>query len=74
MSLEDTLSPQKDLMNLQQGDCIHLEHGEELFQVIGVDYQHEKCWIRHWPLLPKGSPVFEISIQKIVCPSNLRQE
>ncbi len=51
--------------NLSQGDCIQLLDEENLFQVIGVDSEHEKCWVRRWPLLPSGSPVFEISMQQI---------
>ncbi len=53
------------LKNLTQGDCIQLLEEESLFQVIGVDQEHEKCWVRKWPILPSGSPVFEISIQQI---------
>ncbi len=53
------------MMALHQGDCVQLLSGEELFQVIGVDNQRKKCWVRRWPLLPKGSPVFEISMQQI---------
>ena len=52
-------------MTLHQGDCVQLTSDEGVFQVIGVDDKHKKCWIRRWPLLPKGSPVFEISIQQI---------
>ncbi len=53
------------LENLNQGDCIQLLEEESLFQVIGVDKEHEKCWVRKWPMLPSGSPVFEISIKQI---------
>ncbi len=52
-------------LELHQGDTIHLRASKDLFQVIGVDDKHERCWVRRWPLLPKGSPVFEISIQQI---------
>ncbi len=58
----------KESMNpetLNQGDWVQLSNNENLFQVIGIDNEHEKCWVRQWPLLPKGSPVFEISIQQI---------
>ncbi len=55
----------QEVMDLHQGDCIQLLTSEDLFQVIGVDDQHKKCWVRRWPLLPKGSPVFEISMQQI---------
>ena len=51
--------------NLTQGDCIQLLNEENLFQVIGVDSEHEKCWVRQWPLSASGSPVFEISMQQI---------
>ena len=52
-------------MSLNQGDCIHLQSSKDLFQIIGIDDKHEKCWVRRWPLLPNGSPVFEISMQQI---------
>ncbi len=52
-------------MPINQGDCVQLTSVEGVFQVVGVDNDHNKCWLREWPLLPKGSPVFEISTQKI---------
>tara|TARA_B100000214_G_C23877274_1_gene585547 strand:+ start:468 stop:686 length:219 start_codon:yes stop_codon:yes gene_type:complete len=51
--------------NIHQGDCVYLKNQEELFQVLGIDNAHKKCWVRQWPLNPNGSPVFEISIQQV---------
>ena len=51
--------------NITQGDCVYLKNQEELFQVLGIDNAYEKCWVREWPLNPKGSPVFEISIKQV---------
>ena len=62
------------MMDLHQGDCVQLSSGEELFQVIGVDDAHKKCWLRRWPLLPEGSPVFEISMQQIASSSSEMKE
>ena len=56
---------QMTLDHLSQGDCIQLLNEEDLFQVIGIDSKHQKCWVRQWPILPAGSPVFEISIEQI---------
>ncbi len=56
---------QMTLDSLRQGDCIQLLHEEAQFQVIGIDSKHKKCWVRQWPILPSGSPVFEVSIQQI---------
>ena len=53
------------LESLRQGDCIKLLNEESQFQVIGIDNKHQKCWVRQWPILPSGSPVFEISIRQI---------
>ncbi len=50
---------------LHQGDCVQLLNEDKLFQVIGIDCKHEKCWVRQWPLSHAGSPVFEVSIQEI---------
>jgi len=53
------------IKNINQGDCVYLKNQEELFQVLGIDNSHEKCWVREWPLNPNGSPVFEISIKQV---------
>ena len=53
------------LESLRQGDCIKLLDEESQFQVIGIDNKHQKCWVRQWPILPSGSPVFEISLKEI---------
>ena len=54
-----------NLREVSQGDCVYIKDKEDIFQVIGVDYRHQKCWVRRWPLLAHGSPVFEISIQQV---------
>ena len=51
--------------NIHQGDCVYLKNQKELFQVLGINNSYEKCWVREWPLNPKGSPVFEISIKQV---------
>ena len=51
--------------NINQGDCVYLKNQKKLFQVLGIDNAYEKCWVREWPLNPKGSPVFEISIKQV---------
>ena len=55
----------KEIKSINQGDCVYINNQEELFQVLGIDNAYEKCWVREWPLNPKGSPVFEISITKV---------
>ncbi len=55
----------KQLEAINQGDCISLVDKKDLFQVIGIDNKHKRCWVRKWPLHPHGSPVFEISIKQI---------
>jgi|GEM_PF-176481 hypothetical protein len=53
-------------MDLHQGDCIRIDSSTDLFQVIGVDNAHNRCWVRRWPLQPKGgSRVFEVPLQQI---------
>ncbi len=58
-------SDTQERIEIQQGDCVQLINMEGLFQVIGIDDEHKRCWLRRWPLLPKGSPVFEFPIQQI---------
>jgi hypothetical protein len=52
-------------MTVHQGDCVHLTKDDHLYQVIGVDVPHNRCWVRRWPLARHGSPVFEISLQQV---------
>ncbi|MCP9926516.1 hypothetical protein [Cyanobium sp. CH-040] len=48
-----------------QGDCVRLVADDHLYQVIGVDDRHDRCWLRRWPLARHGSEVFEISLQQV---------
>ncbi|BEV36578.1 hypothetical protein [Synechococcus sp. M16CYN] len=51
---------------IHQGDCVNLDQDKNTYQVIGVDRDHDRCWVRRWPIEPQGgSPVFEISLQRI---------
>ena len=53
-------------MEIHQGDQINLLADQHTYQVIGVDGDHNRCWVRRWPIDPKnGSPVFEVSLQQI---------
>ena len=54
---------------INQGDCVKLVNDKDLFQVIGVDDNHKKCWVRRWPLLTNGSPVFEIPTSHVITQS-----
>ncbi len=62
-----TFKEGRSSINLNLGKCIKLVDDENVFQVIGIDYKQQKCWIRRWPLLASGSPVFEISFNQIAC-------
>ena len=58
-------SESRSVMRLHQGDCIKLRSDAGLFQVIGIDDDHDRCWVRQWPLKPQGSPVFEVALDQI---------
>lgn len=60
------LSDQQETMTIHQGDCVSLNSDDATYQVIGVDGEHDRCWLRRWPLeADGGSPVFEISLDQI---------
>ena len=60
--LEEGVNP----MTVHQGDCVNLDSDDDTYQVIGVDGDHDRCWVRRWPLQSnEGSPVFEISLERI---------
>ena len=50
---------------LHQGACVTLDSGDEMYQVIGIDDHHNRCWLRRWPLSRQGSEVFEISLHQV---------
>ena len=33
-------------MSIHQGDCVNLNRDEDTYQVIGVDGDHDRCWVR----------------------------
>jgi hypothetical protein len=60
-------------MEFHQGDCIRLAAppsadtsgspvDNQLYQVISIDPDGGRCWLRRWPMAPKGSPVFELDL------------
>ena len=67
-----SLSGRTPSMLIHQGDCINLRrsdgsHEAGTFQVIGIDDQNDRCWIRRWPIAAEGgSPVFEVPMERIV--------
>ena len=62
-------SESRTAMRHHQRDCITLRSDAGLFQVIGIDGDHDRCWVRQWPLKPQGSPVFEVPLDQITSPS-----
>ena len=62
-------SESRSVMKLHQGDCITLRTDAGLFQVIGIDGDHGRCWVRQWPLKSQGSPVFEVPLNQITPPA-----
>ena len=60
----------KGNQDINQGDCVSIINYKDIFQVIGIDLNHDKCWVRKWPLQQNGSPVFEISTNDIEYKSN----
>ena len=67
-----TATPTIPQVHPHQGDCIRLAGDEQLYQVIGVDAPHDRCWLRAWPLGRHGSQVFEISLQQVMATSHHR--
>ena len=60
------LQASPNAMSIHQGDCGNLDRDENTYQVIGIDGDHDRCWLRRWPIEPQGgSPVFEISLNQI---------
>ena len=60
------LSTGAEAMCIHQGDCVSLNSDQETYQVISIDGDHDRCWVRRWPLQrSEGSPVFEISLERI---------
>tara|TARA_Y100001968_G_C19124116_1_gene603371 strand:+ start:139 stop:345 length:207 start_codon:yes stop_codon:yes gene_type:complete len=56
---------EKSIHEVNQGDCVRLTSSKSLFQVIGIDNIHNKCWVREWPMVENGAKVFEIHTKEI---------
>lgn len=53
------------IQSLHPGACVTVDADEQIYQVIGVDDHHNRCWLRRWPLARTGSEVFEIALQRV---------
>ncbi|MCP9809212.1 hypothetical protein KBY58_07170 [Cyanobium sp. HWJ4-Hawea] len=60
-----SISCPSQIKSLLQGACVTVDADDQLYQVIGVDDSHNRCWLRRWPLTRSGSEVFEISLQRV---------
>jgi len=58
-------------MTVQPG-CVVRIHGradapasDALYEVVSVEEDDLRCWVRRWPLARHGSPVFELPLGQV---------
>jgi len=48
-------------MTLQQGTFVRLSGKDDsIYQILSVDDDGDRCWVRRWPLSKHGSPPFAV--------------
>jgi hypothetical protein len=53
-------------MTLQQGTFVRLAGKDDsIYQVLSIDDDGDRCWVRRWPLSKQGSPPFAVPQQQL---------
>jgi hypothetical protein len=53
-------------MTLQQGTFVRLAGKDDsIYQVLTIDDDGDRCWVRRWPLSKQGSPPFAVPQQQL---------
>jgi hypothetical protein len=51
---------------LQQGQIVQLtSNPDQAYQVLGIDQETDRCWVRRWPLSRHGSPAFAVALNQV---------
>ncbi|MCT0200583.1 hypothetical protein KQ313_12965 [Synechococcus sp. CS-1325] len=53
-------------MTLQQGAFVQLtSKGDTTYQILSIDDDGDRCWVRRWPLSKQGSPPFAVPMNQL---------
>lgn len=51
---------------LKQGSFVRLaSKGDTTYQVLSLDADADRCWLRRWPLSRQGSPPFSVPLHQL---------
>jgi len=60
MTLEHHAGP------FEQGAFVRLaSKGDTVYQVLSLDADADRCWLRRWPLSRQGSPPFSVPLNQL---------
>lgn len=53
-------------LSLQPGAVVQLaDRPEGTYQIVSVDDDHDRCWVRRWPLAQHRSPTFVVALGQV---------
>lgn len=51
---------------LQPGAVVRLaDRPEGTYQIVNLDDDHDRCWVRRWPLVQHRSPTFVVAVHQV---------
>ncbi len=54
-------------MTIQQGQIVRLtSQPDHAYQLLSLDEDSGRCWVRRWPLSRQGSPAFDVSMDQVM--------
>ena len=58
--------------HIKIGKCIKIKNSRKIFQIVGLNYKKNICWVREWPLKNSSYETFELSVNNILLPHIFR--
>ena len=55
--------------NIKIGECIKIKNSKKTFQIVGLNFKRNICWVREWPLKNNNHNTFELSVNNILIPT-----
>ncbi len=53
-------------MTLEPGTFVRLtSRPEDTYQLVNIDDESDRCWVRRWPLSRHGSPPFAVALHQV---------
>ena len=55
--------------NIKIGKYIKIKNSKKTFQIVGLNYKRNICWVREWPIINSSHVTFQVSVNNILIPT-----